>query len=191
MKPSLDTPSFSFTEDRVETALRLMQKPDAPARKVWRDDNGTGLHLRAGKTGGTYYWIAKRQGKRQMHRIGDATTMRLSKARDKAKLLAGGDMKAKAKPIRVTTSGPPVIKVWEEYLQASRDGSFYAAGNHQESQRSTREENFNPHIRKQYGSKSLSTTRQSSTSDSQEADREASNTKEVDANTAQSVSIRS
>ena len=150
MKPSLNTPSFSFTEDRIETALRLMQKSDAPARKVWRDDNGTGLHLRAGKSGGTYYWIAKRQGKRQMHRIGDAVTMRLSKARDKAKLLAGGDMKAKAKPIRVHTGGPSVAKVWEEYLQASRDGSFYAGRKPpRESTIHSYCENFNPHIRKQ------------------------------------------
>ena len=62
-KPTLESPSFRFTEDRVELALRLMQGENAPSRRLWRDDAGDGLRLRAGRNGGSYYWIARRSGK--------------------------------------------------------------------------------------------------------------------------------
>jgi len=82
--------------------------------------------------------------------------MKLTKARDKARLLSGGDMGAKAKPIRVSTSGPPVSKVWQEYLEASRAGTFYAGRKPpRESTIHSYEENYSPHVAKQYGTKSL------------------------------------
>jgi integrase len=65
-------------------------------------------------------------------------------------------MTAKAKPIRVDTSGPAVVKVWEEYLQASRNGTFYAGRKPpRESTIRSYEENFDPHVRRPYGQKSL------------------------------------
>lgn len=155
-KPTLESPSFRFTEDRVELALRLMQGENAPSRRLWRDDAGDGLHLRAGRNGGSYYWIARRSGKLEQHRLGDAERMKLTAARSAAKRMAGGDMAARAKPIRVNTGGPVVAKVWENYLQASRDGTFYAGRKPpRESTIHSYEENYNPHIAKQYGNKSL------------------------------------
>ena len=156
MEPSITRPSFKFTEDRIETALRMVQKSRSVDRKTWRDEGGIGLHLIAGKSGGTYYWIAKRQGKRQKARIGDAVTMKLKDARDKARLLSGGNMEAKAKPIRVNTGGPTVATVWAEYLEASRKGQFYAGRKPpRESTIHSYEENFNPHVGRKYGTKSL------------------------------------
>ena len=155
MEPSLKTPSFAFTENRIESAIKLMQSPKAPARKLWRDENGDGLFLRASAVGGVYYWRARRQGKLLDKRLGDATRMKLSAARNAARLMAGGDMK-QAKPVRVHTGGPRVADVWAEYLQASRDGTFYAGRKPpRESTIHSYEENYNSHIAKQYGNKSL------------------------------------
>jgi integrase len=155
MEPSLKTPSFAFTENRIEAAIKLMQSPKAPSRKLWRDENGDGLFLRASAVGGIYYWRARRQGKLLDKRLGDATRMKLTAARNAARLMAGGDM-TQAKPVRVHTGGPTVEKVWQEYLEASRAGTFFAGRKPpRESTIHSYEENYNPHIRKQYANKSL------------------------------------
>ena len=156
MNPTLDYPSFRFTEDRIEVALRLMQKPDAPNRKMWRDESGDGLHLRAGKSGGTYYWIAKREGKKLRERIGDATRMKLTAARNAAKRMAGGDMAAKPKAIRVRTDGPRVAEVWDAYNEASLAGTFFTGRKPPKpSTLKSYNENWQPHVGRPYGSKSL------------------------------------
>ncbi|MDB4365850.1 tyrosine-type recombinase/integrase, partial [Pirellulales bacterium] len=155
-KPTLEAPSFRFTEDRVEAALRLMQGENAPSRRLWRDDAGDGLHLRAGRNGGSYYWVARRSGKLEQHRLGDAERMKLTAARSAAKRMAGGDMAAKPRPIRVRTDGPRVAEVWGFYNEASHAGTFFTGRKPPKpSTLRSYAENWQPHIGKPYGSKSL------------------------------------
>lgn len=89
-------------------------------------------------------------------RIGDATAMRLSVARDKARQLAAGVKEAAAAPIRVRTDGATVAEAWAAYIADTRSGDFIA-GRKRTSAATIRsyEDLYNPHLKKQYGPKSL------------------------------------
>ena len=107
--------AFSFTEARVEEAIRLVAAgkagADGEGRRLWRDSGSAhGLHLRASASGGTYYRIHKERGRKVKKRIGDATTMRVTKAREIALKLAGGNHDAAPAPIRVRTDGITVAQ---------------------------------------------------------------------------------
>lgn len=151
--------SFSFTEAAVERAMRAAAAADADgdSRKLWRDEGSRhGLYLRAGRTGGTYYRIHKQGGRKVKTRIGDATAMRVSKARDAALKLAGGDKSAAAAPVRVRTDGPTVDKAWRAYMADAKSGAFIMGRERTgESTLRSYDELYRPHLRKRFGGKSL------------------------------------
>ncbi len=156
-----DDRSFAFTESRVEEALRLLAagkvETKADGRRYWRDaGSGHGLILLASRKGGTYYRVHKKGKKKIYVRIGDATTMRVSKAREVALKLAGGNRSAAPPAIRVRTDGPSVNEVFEQYLEAASTGRFIA-GRKPVTQSTIRtyRETYRPHLKKLYGGKSL------------------------------------
>lgn len=152
---------FNFTESAVERVLRAAAAASEDGqggdqRQLWRDEAGNGLYLRVGPTGGTYYRISKSRGKKIKKRIGDATTMKVSEARKRAKRLAGGDASAAAAPIRVRTDGPTVAAAWRAYIADSLAGRFrMAKTSPQESTLKSYEELYRPHIQPRFGHKSL------------------------------------
>ena len=161
MSSIADEKAFSFTEARIEEAIRLVTagkvQADAEGRRLWRDDGSRhGLYLRASASGGTYYRIHKAKGKKIKTRIGDALTMRVSKARDAALKLAGGDETAAAKPVRVRTDGVTISQAWKAYIADVRSGEFVAGRKPAAASTiKSYEELFEPHVGKKYGSKSL------------------------------------
>jgi integrase len=153
--------AFSFTEARVEDAIRAVQAnavaTKADGRRWWRDEGCPhGLYLAATKSGGVYYRINSHKGKRVYRRIGDATTKRVSWARGVALKLAGGDNAAAPPPIRVRTDGATLQQAWDAYLADTKSGKFIA-GRKPTSTSTIKsyEELYNPHLKKQYGGKSL------------------------------------
>lgn len=162
MRTSYDSiKAFSFTEARVEDAIRAVQAgavaTKADGRRWYRDEGCPhGLYLAATKSGGVYYRINSQKGKRVYRRIGDATTKRVSWARGVALKLAGGDNEAAPPPIRVRTDGATVQQAWDAYLADTKSGAFIA-GRKPTSASTIKsyEELYNPHLKKQYGEKSL------------------------------------
>jgi integrase len=153
--------AFPFTEARIEEAIRAVQNgvvtTKSDGRRWWRDEGSPhGLYLAATKSGGTFYRINFTKGKRVYRRIGDATTKRVSSARGIALKLAGGDNGAAPSPIRVRTDGMAVAEAWEAYLADTKSGAF-VAGRKPTSASTIRsyEELYNPHLKQQYGGKSL------------------------------------
>lgn len=153
--------SFRFTENGIEKAIALVgsgaAETKANGRRIWRDDGSPhGLHLVVGRTSATFYRIAKVAGKKLETRIGDATAMRVTKAREKARQLAAGVAEAAAAPIRVRTDGPTVDQVWEAYLADAASGAFIAGRT--PTKASTLKSYrylYDPHIKPRYGRKSL------------------------------------
>lgn len=153
--------AFPFTESRIEEAIRLVAAgkaaTKADGRRYWRDAGSPhGLILLASSRGGTFYRLSKQAGKKVYVRIGDATAMRLTKAREIALKLAGGDRAAAPPPIRVRTDGITVAQAWAAYIRDTKSGDFIA-GKKQTSPATIRsyEDLYNPHLKKQYGAKSL------------------------------------
>ncbi len=123
--------AFRFTENGIEQAIRLVRDGLADTnkigRRIWRDEGSPhGLHVYVGGKSATYYRVAKVAGKKLETRIGDATAMRLTKAREKARALAAGVKEAAAAPIRVRTDGPTVGQAWTAYVAATASGEFIA-----------------------------------------------------------------
>lgn len=156
-----DEKAFSFTEARVEEAIRLMAagkvQTDAEGRRLWRDDGSRhGLYLRASANGGTYYRIHKVKGRKVKERIGDALTMRVSKAREAALKLAGGDASAAAKPVRVRTDGITAAQAWKAYIADVRSGDFVAGRKPTAASTiKSYEQLWEPHVGRDHGTKSL------------------------------------
>lgn len=153
--------AFSFTEARVEEAIRLVARgavgTDSEGRRLWRDAGSPHcLYLRASASGGTYYRISKCRGKKIKKRIGDALTMRVARAREEALKLAGGDESAGAKPMRVRTDGATVGEVWQRYIEAASSGEFIA-GRKRTAASTLKSYGFvyDPHIKPKYGKKSM------------------------------------
>lgn len=152
---------FAFTESRIEQAIKLVRSGDATTkangRRVWRDDGSpNGLHVVVGLRGASYYRIAKVGGRKVETRIGDATAMRVSAARDKARQLAAGIAEAAAAPIRVRTDGPTLAEAWAAYIADAESGAFVAgrrpaAASTIKSYR----ELYAPHLEAKYGRRSL------------------------------------
>lgn len=153
--------AFPFTEARVEEAIRLVAtgaaSTDCEGRRLWRDEGCPhGLYLRASSTGGTYYRIHKHRGKKTKTRIGDALATRVSKAREIALKLAGGDRSAAPEPIRVRTDGPTVEQAWAAYMAAAKSGEFIAGRRRTAaSTLQSYEYLYGAHVKKRYGHKSL------------------------------------
>jgi integrase len=124
---------------------------------VWRDTGSPhGLHVVVGLRGATFYRIAKVAGRKVETRIGDATAMRVTKAREKARDLAAGIAAAAAAPIRVRTDGPTVGEAWEAYITDAESGAF-VAGRRPAAASTIRSyrELYTPHIKPQYARRSL------------------------------------
>jgi integrase len=153
--------AFSFTESRIEQAIRLVRdgiaQTKANGRRVWRDDGcPNGLHLVVGLRGATFYRIAKEAGRKVETRIGDATAMKVTKAREKARQLAAGVREAAAAPIRVRTDGPTVAQAWASYMNDATSGEFIAGRKRAaQSTLDSYQQLYDAHIEKPYGSKSL------------------------------------
>jgi integrase len=156
-----DCRAFAFTEARIEQAIRLVRDgaaaTKANGRRVWRDQGcPNGLHLVVGRRGATFYRVAKVAGRKVETRIGDATAMRVSKAREKARQLAAGVQAAAAAPIRVRTDGITVAEAWAAYTSDVRTGAFVAG--RRPTAASTLQSYqwlYDAHLRDQYGSRSL------------------------------------
>jgi integrase len=153
--------AFRFTEFGIEQAIKLVRDGRAETKKngrrVWRDAGDThGLHIAVGHRGATFWRIAKVGGRKVETRIGDATAMRISVARDKARQLAAGVKEAAAAPIRVRTDGVTVDQAWKAYIDDATSGKFVAgrkpAG---ASTIKSYEELYAPHLKKTFGKKSL------------------------------------
>lgn len=153
--------AFRFTENQIEQAIRLVREglveTNNIGRRIWRDEGSPhGLHVYVGQTGATYYRVAKVAGKKAEVRIGDATAMRVTTARGKARDLAAGVAKAAASPIRVRTDGPTVAEAAAAYFTDARSGDFIAGKKRTAaSTLASYEGLYNAHIKKAYGSKSL------------------------------------
>jgi integrase len=152
---------FRFTEDRVEEAIRLVRsgavQTKGNGRRLWRDGGSPhGLHIAVGRQGATFYRIAKVAGRKVETRIGDATAMRVTKAREAARKLAAGVADAAAAPIRVRTDGPTVSQAWADYVADATSGEFIA-GRKRTSASTLASYGclYEAHLRKQYGSRSL------------------------------------
>lgn len=156
-----DVRAFPFTEARVEQAIKLVATrtaaTKADGRRYWRDEGSPhGLIVMVGARSATYYRLHKLAGRKVFTRIGDATAMRVTEARARALKLAGGDKSAAAAPIRVRTDGITVQQAWDAYIRDTENGDFVAgrkptAASTIKSYR----ELYNPHLKRQYGSKSL------------------------------------
>ncbi|MFM7251147.1 MAG: tyrosine-type recombinase/integrase, partial [Planctomycetaceae bacterium] len=153
--------AFGFTEATVERVLRIVRDgavtvgPDG--RRWWRDSGSRhGLHLRASSKGGAFYRVHKAKGKKVKVWIGDATAMRVTKAREIALKMAGGDESARPQSIRIRTDGPTVEQAWKAYKADCEAGTFIMAQRPitPDTLRSY-EELYRPHIRPAYGSRSL------------------------------------
>lgn len=153
--------AFPFTESRIEDAMRAVQqgrvKLDHTGRRWWRDDGDThGLRVLISSRGGTYYRVHKEKGKVRKIRIGDATTMPLTKARQVALKLAGGQREAAPPPARVRTDGITIKAAWAAYIADVRSGDFVAGRKPAaESTITSYVELFKPHVETPYGAKSL------------------------------------
>ena len=153
--------AFPFTEARIEEAIRRVGAGDVPTdgegRRLWRDSGSPhGLYLRASASGGTYYRIHKLKGRKIKTRIGDALTMRVTKAREAALKLAGGDATAAAQPVRVRTDGITIKAAWAAYIADVESGDFVAG--RKPTAASTVESYkilFDAHVGRPYGAKSL------------------------------------
>jgi integrase len=156
-----DVRAFSFTELRVEQCIRLLAagkvKTKSDGRRYWRDSGSPhGLHLLASAKGGTYYRLSKKRGRRVYTRIGDALAMRLTKARDAALRLAGGDEDAAAPPIRVRTDGITVERAWQAYIADTKNGDFVIGKKPPvASTIKSYEQLYGPHLKARYGQKTL------------------------------------
>lgn len=156
-----DKRAFRFTESAIELAIRLVRDglvdTNRIGRRIWRDDGSPhGLHLYVGRNSATFYRVAKVAGRKVETRIGDATAMRITKAREKARDLAAGIAEAAAAPIRVRTDGPTVDQAWAAYMADAASGAFVAgrkptAASTLKSYRHL----YDPHVKPKYGKKSL------------------------------------
>lgn len=153
--------AFRFTENSIEHAIRLVREgvadTKANGRRIWRDDGCVhGLHLVVGHRGATFYRVAKVAGRKVETRIGDATAMRVTVARDKAKQLAAGVEEAAAAPIRVRTDGPTVAEAWAAYMADAKSGEFVAGRRRTAASTLTSYQGlFDAHLKRTYGGKSL------------------------------------
>lgn len=153
--------AFRFTENGIEQAIRLVRDGLADTnkigRRIWRDEGSPhGLHVYVGSKSATYYRVAKVGGKKVEKRIGDATAMRLTKAREKARDQAAGVKEAAAAPIRVRTDGPTVGQAWAAYVAATAIGEFVAG--RKPTAKSTLDSYvalYNTHLKKTYEKRSL------------------------------------
>lgn len=153
--------AFPFTESRIEQAIRLVRdglvETSKIGRRIWRDSGSPhGLYVYVGRQGATFYRVAKVAGRKVETRIGDATAMRVSKAREKSCKLAAGVKEAAAAPIRVRTDGPTVAEAWKVYVADAASGDF-VAGRRQAAASTVASYDalYNAHLKKQYGPKSL------------------------------------
>jgi integrase len=153
--------AFPFTEARIEEAIRRVAAGDVPTdgegRRLWRDSGSPhGLYLRASASGGTYYRIHKAKGRKVKTRIGDALTMRVTKAREAALKLAGGDATAAAEPVRVRTDGITIKAAWAAYIADVESGDFVAGRKPTApSTIASYKILFDAHVGRPYGTKSL------------------------------------
>lgn len=156
-----DVRAFPFTEARVEQAIKLVAtgaaSTKADGRRYWRDEGSPhGLIVMVGARSATYYRLHKVAGKKIFTRIGDATAMRVTEARAKALKLAGGDKSAAAAPIRVRTDGITVQEAWDAYIRDTESGEFVAGKKPTAASTiASYKCLYNPHLKKQYGGKSL------------------------------------
>ncbi len=153
--------AFPFTESRIEEAIRLVAagkvQTKGDGRRYWRDAGSPhGLLVLVGARAATYYRLHKQAGKKVFKRIGDATTMRVTKAREAALKLAGGDESAAAKPIRVRVDGVTISQAWKSYIADVKSGDFVAGRKPTAASTvASYEILFNAHVGKPYGKKSL------------------------------------
>ena len=153
--------AFPFTESRIEDAIRLVAdrkvQTKGDGRRYWRDAGSPhGLLVLIGARGATYYRLHKQAGKKVFTRIGDATAMRVTKAREAALKLAGGDMTAAAKPIRVRTDGITIAEAWKAYIADVESGEFIAGRKPTAASTvASYKILFNAHVGRPHGKKSL------------------------------------
>ena len=153
--------AFPFTEARIEAAMQAVQRGlvslDHTGRRWWRDAGDRhGLCVLISRRGAAYYRVHKSKKKKHRVRIGDATITRVSKAREIALKLAGGDREAAPPPARVRTDGITVAEAWKAYIADVTSGDF-VAGRKPTAASTIRsyEELYRPHLKSRYGHKSL------------------------------------
>lgn len=153
--------AFSFTEARLEELInavrqgKVTMQPDG--RRWWRDANDRhGLRLVVSRRHATYYRVARENCRLTKVRIGDATTMRVSKAREIVLKLAGGDREAAPPPVRIRIDGITINAAWNAYIADVRSGAFVAGRKRTgESTIASYETLFDAHVGRPMGKKSL------------------------------------
>lgn len=156
-----DEKAFVFTEQRLEELLRAAGAgritTKADGRRWYRDDGSTDqLYVAVSKAGATFYRIATQRGKKVYKRLGDATRMRISAARNEAKKHATGQADAGSPPIRIRTGGPTVREAWERYLADASTGRYVAGRTPtRESTLTSYYRVFSPHVLETIGDKPL------------------------------------
>jgi hypothetical protein len=126
-------------------------------RRKWRDSGSRhGLIVIVGAKSATYYRLTKERGRKVYTRIGDATAMRVTKAREIALQRAGGNPDAAPQPMRVRTDGVTVEQAWNRYMADAKSGAWYP-GRKPTSAATIKsyEELWRPHLQKQFGRKTL------------------------------------
>lgn len=155
--------SIHLTEAGVEAAVKAVASREVTigkdGRRWWRDAGSrNGLHLVVSVAGGAvYYRKARRPGSeaKVKQRIGDALTMRVATARQKALQLAGGDETAAA-PVKVRTDGITADNAFAGYLADSRAKSFTVGRSPpKESTLASYEILWRAHVRPKFGKRSL------------------------------------
>jgi integrase len=153
--------AFPFTEARIEGAMRAVQqgrvRVDGTGRRWWRDEGDRhGLMVLVSSRGATYYRVHKVAGKKVRVRVGDASATRVTRARQVTLKLAGGDRTAAPPAARVRTDGITVAEAWKAYIDDTASGEF-VAGRKPTAPSTIRsyEELYRPHLKRQYGSRSL------------------------------------
>ena len=156
-----DTWAVKLTEARIDAIVAAVRAGsvdvDKYGRRTWRDaGTNHGLHLTVGRRGATFVRIAKVGNRLTRQRIGPADAISLKSAREQCLQLAAGNDSAKAAPIRISAAGGTIEDTWQAYVEASRQKTFYVGHKPpQESTLNSYRENYEPHIGRPYGNRSL------------------------------------
>ena len=146
---------FNFTEASIRRLCEAVARGDVEPGE-WKDSGSqVGLSVRVGPRGGVFYSLRRVAHKLNRKRLGRSATMRVATAREMATQVSAGN-EAGSRPIRVGSSSIIAGEVFEQYLEASQDGTFIIG--HRPLAKSTAksyQELWKPHVEPGYGKKPL------------------------------------
>lgn len=150
--------SWPFTPTRVKDAIKFARDTDYP-RWVWRDIEKSSpyLHLIVGRRSAAYYHRAKKDGRVQETRLGDAegpASLTLDEARKRSNQLQYGAELPTNRKSKKLRAGITTDQVFDKYLEEVTAGSFTMRGPNRPLAEKTRvgyASNYHVHIQPTYG----------------------------------------